>query len=122
MVKGEGITDSSVWFIKTHYPERHGYKIYGIDRCILIIRNPFDAIESYFHMAMTNTHNKTLTPQVFFSYFLSFYLPLFFFHQICVRFFNLFPQFGFPLFYMKYKFIYNFIYGGYNIVYNLTLK
>jgi hypothetical protein len=64
--QGEGVTDRSVWFIKTHYPERHGYKKYAIDRAILLIRNPFDAIQSYFHMGMTNTHNRTLTPEVTF--------------------------------------------------------
>jgi hypothetical protein len=64
LCQGEGITDRSVWFIKTHYPERHGYKKYPVDRALLLIRNPFDAIQSYFHMGMTNTHNQTLTPEV----------------------------------------------------------
>lgn len=59
------MTDRSVWMIKTHYPERHGYKRYLVDRAILLIRNPFDAIQSYFHMGMTNTHNQTLTEEVF---------------------------------------------------------
>jgi len=29
------------------------------------VRNPFDAIESYFHMGFTNTHDKRLTPASF---------------------------------------------------------
>jgi len=27
---------------------------------VLLVRNPFDAIESYFHMGFTNTHDRTL--------------------------------------------------------------
>ena len=62
--RGEGITDSSVWVIKSHYPERLGYVRFAASRIILLVRNPFDAIESYFHMGMTNTHDKTLTHEV----------------------------------------------------------
>eukprot|EP01041_Mallomonas_annulata_P006866 gene6866-13914_t len=63
--KGEGIVDDSVWIVKTHYPERLGYLKYKAMRVILLIRNPFDVIESYFHMAMTNTHNKSLSTEAF---------------------------------------------------------
>lgn len=62
--QGEGITDKSVWVVKTHYPERMGYIRFNASRIILLVRNPFDAIESYFHMGMTNTHDKTLTIEV----------------------------------------------------------
>lgn len=100
--RGEGITDNSVWVVKTHYPERlgcelsshlslfmnlprcfltstvptvsvtvvclytllHRYLRFYISRMILVVRNPFDAIESYFHMGLTNTHDKTLTTEV----------------------------------------------------------
>ena len=62
--QGEAITDNSVWVVKSHYPERLGYIRYPSQRVVLIIRNPFDAIESYFHMAMTNTHDKSLTKEV----------------------------------------------------------
>lgn len=41
-----------------------GYVRFDAHRLILLVRNPFDAIESYFHMAMTNTHDKSLTDQV----------------------------------------------------------
>lgn len=63
--KGEGITDSSVWLVKSHYPERSGYIKFNIARVILLVRNPFDAIESYFNMGMTNTHDKHLSSQAF---------------------------------------------------------
>jgi hypothetical protein len=58
---GEGIVDKSVWVIKTHFPERNGYVSFPVVKVVLIVRNPFDAIESYFHLGMTNTHNKNLT-------------------------------------------------------------
>lgn len=40
-----------------------GYVQFKAKKIILLVRNPFSAIESYFHMGMTNTHNKSLTPQ-----------------------------------------------------------
>lgn len=62
---GEGITDQSVWVVKSHFPERLGYIKFPINnRVILVVRNPFDSIESYFHMGMTNTHDKSLTIEV----------------------------------------------------------
>lgn len=61
---GEGVVDDSVWMVKTHYPERMGYLKFKVRRIILLIRNPFDAMESYFHMGMTNTHDKHLSLQV----------------------------------------------------------
>eukprot|EP01039_Chlorochromonas_danica_P003772 gene3773-4122_t len=63
--QGEGVTDQSVWIVKTHYPERLGFLKLNSSRVVLLVRNPFDAIQSYFHMGMTNTHDKNLTPQAF---------------------------------------------------------
>jgi len=63
--RGEGVTDDSVWLVKTHYPERMGFVKFVANRAVLIIRNPFDTIESYFHMGMTNTHDKSLSPSAF---------------------------------------------------------
>ena len=62
--KGEGVTDESVWVIKSHYPERLGYVRFEVSRVIVVIRNPYDALLSYFHMGMTNTHSNSLTPSV----------------------------------------------------------
>ena len=61
---GEGITDQSVWTVKSHFPERMGFIRFQISRAVLIVRNPFDALEPYFHMGMTNTHDKSLTSEV----------------------------------------------------------
>lgn len=48
------------WVIKTHYPERNGYKPFDCGKVILLVRNPFDAIDSYFNMILTRTHTKSL--------------------------------------------------------------
>lgn len=53
--RGEGVTDDSVWLVKTHFPERQGYAKFVAHRAVLIVRNPFDTIESYFHM-VSRTH------------------------------------------------------------------
>eukprot|EP01035_Chromulina_nebulosa_P033464 gene33464-44816_t len=63
--RGEGITDNSVWVVKSHYPERTGYIRVLAQRVIVLVRNPFDSIESYFNMAMTSSHNRTLSSQAF---------------------------------------------------------
>ena len=48
--QGEGVVDPSVWCVKTHYPERLGHLTYHANRAVLLVRNPFDAVLSYFHM------------------------------------------------------------------------
>lgn len=63
--QGEGITDNSVWIVKSHYPERLGFMKFPFSRIILLVRNPFDALLSYFHMGMTNTHHKNLNTKAF---------------------------------------------------------
>jgi hypothetical protein len=62
--KGEGIYDGSVLVVKSHFPERMGYIKFNAQKIILLVRNPFDSIESYFHMGMTNTHDKSLSDEV----------------------------------------------------------
>lgn len=59
--QGEGIVDSSVWIVKSHYPERIGAFVFTVQRSVLLVRNPFDTILSYFNMCFTNTHDKALT-------------------------------------------------------------
>lgn len=62
--RGEGVVDNSVWVVKTHFPERMGYLHFNAHGIILLVRNPFDALESYFHMGMTGTHDQALAPEV----------------------------------------------------------
>lgn len=61
---GEGIIDDSVEIVKSHYPERLGYVKFVTDCVVLLVRNPFESLESYFHMGMTNTHDKSLSVEV----------------------------------------------------------
>ena len=58
---GEGVVDNSVNIVKTHFPERHGHRYFYTKSVILLVRNPFDAIDSYFNMNMTNTHNQSVS-------------------------------------------------------------
>ncbi len=67
--QGEGIVDSSVWITKTHFPERMGYAKLLCRRAILLVRNPFDCIASYFNMVLTQTHTESvLDSEVFGKY------------------------------------------------------
>ena len=49
---------------KTHWPERVGCHAYDCDRVVLLVRNPFDAADSYWHMNLTNTHTEKVQPHV----------------------------------------------------------
>ena len=56
-LQGEGQLDDSVWIVKTHYPERIGREPFATNKCIVIVRNPLDAIFSLFNMVGTISHN-----------------------------------------------------------------
>ena len=50
--------------IKTHFPERRGYLTYSTTkRIILLVRNPYDSIDSYWNMCCTNTHTERICRQ-----------------------------------------------------------
>jgi len=63
---GEGVT-KRVHVVKTHFPERVGCTFEG-HRVILLIRNPYDAIDSYWNLNLTNTHTKTVTDDIYDKY------------------------------------------------------
>eukprot|EP00546_Thalassionema_frauenfeldii_P004996 CAMPEP_0178908092 /NCGR_PEP_ID=MMETSP0786-20121207/7731_1 /TAXON_ID=186022 /ORGANISM="Thalassionema frauenfeldii, Strain CCMP 1798" /LENGTH=321 /DNA_ID=CAMNT_0020579957 /DNA_START=128 /DNA_END=1093 /DNA_ORIENTATION=- len=63
---GEGVTQR-VKLVKTHYPERTGSQVKA-DKVILLIRNPYDAIDSYWNLNLTNTHTNTVTNSVYQQY------------------------------------------------------
>ena len=63
---GEGVT-KHVHVVKTHFPERVGVGFEG-QRAILLIRNPYDAIDSYWNLNLTNTHTKTVTDDIYNKY------------------------------------------------------
>jgi hypothetical protein len=63
---GEGVVDQRiVHVVKSHWPERRGWCPVKVDRVILVIRNPFDAMDSYFNMCLTNTHHLSLTENMY---------------------------------------------------------
>jgi len=64
-LRGEGVVDERAWVVKTHWPERYGYRRFPTQRVILLIRNPFDAIHSYFNMGLTNTHEGRLADDLY---------------------------------------------------------
>jgi len=59
MAVGQGM----VQFVKTHYPERMGSSPFQCSRSVLLVRNPFDCIESYFHLMMTGQHTASLSDE-----------------------------------------------------------
>jgi hypothetical protein len=67
---GEGVVDPQlVRVVKTHWPERRGWCPVAAHRAVLLVRNPFDAIDSYFNMCLTNTHHLSLTEEVYTEFF-----------------------------------------------------
>lgn len=66
---GEGLTGASnnnaVAFVKSHWPERTGNAAFAGRRAILLVRNPYDAIDSYWNMNATKSHTETVTAAVY---------------------------------------------------------
>jgi Sulfotransferase domain len=63
---GEGVTATSRCnFVKTHWPERAGCRPFTGQRAIVLVRNPYDAIDSYWNMNATKSHTKTLADEVY---------------------------------------------------------
>eukprot|EP00980_Cylindrotheca_fusiformis_P012806 scaffold3151_cov110-Cylindrotheca_fusiformis.AAC.4 len=50
---------------KTHWPERKGCRIYRARRAIVVVRNPFDAIDSFWNLNLTNTHTEKVTEEIY---------------------------------------------------------
>ena len=57
---GEGLVDTRVWVVKTHYPERYGKTKFYAERAILLVRNPMDCITSLYNMVSTGSHNRSI--------------------------------------------------------------
>ena len=52
-----------VQFVKTHFPERQGSPAFRASRVVLLVRNPFDAIESFFNLMITGEHTKSISAE-----------------------------------------------------------
>lgn len=63
LVGEAAVSCGKVQFCKTHYPERRGIKPYQASRVVLLVRNPYDALESYFNLMTTGTHTSTLNAE-----------------------------------------------------------
>ncbi|KAK1737212.1 hypothetical protein QTG54_012079 [Skeletonema marinoi] len=53
-----------VQFVKTHFPERRGTPHFRCCRAVLLVRNPFDAIESFYNLMMTGTHTQNISQEI----------------------------------------------------------
>lgn len=61
---GEAATQTNcVQFVKTHFPERRGAPAFPVSRAVLLVRNPYDAMDSYFNLMTTNTHTTSLSDE-----------------------------------------------------------
>jgi len=58
------VTTNKVQFVKTHYPERRGTPPFQASRAVLLVRNPFDAIDSFFNLMMTGTHTTSISNDI----------------------------------------------------------
>ena len=66
---GEGVVeDSHVSVVKTHWPERRGLRHFSASRVVLIVRNPYDTIDSYWNLCTTNTHDKVVHDTIYQKY------------------------------------------------------
>ena len=54
---------NNVQFVKTHYPERMGSPAFPVSRAVLLVRNPYDALDSYFNLMSTNIHTTSVTAE-----------------------------------------------------------
>ena len=64
----QGAFDPLVHIVKTHFPERKGWKPIQGNKVILLVRNPYDAIDSYWNLCCTNTHTRSLDESVYTKY------------------------------------------------------
>jgi len=64
----QGAYDPIVHIVKTHFPERKGWTPITGNKVLLLVRNPYDAIDSYWNLCCTNTHTRSLDESVYIKY------------------------------------------------------
>jgi hypothetical protein len=63
-MKGEGIIDDSVWIFKSHHPFRDkDSPLSSANKAICVVRNPLDAILSFFSLMTTFSQARTIPPE-----------------------------------------------------------
>jgi hypothetical protein len=60
---GESILGNKIWIAQTNFPEEIGVAATMVNKCVLLVRNPMDAIYSHFNMAVTNSIEKKLNEE-----------------------------------------------------------
>lgn len=101
---GEGICcEKKLVFCKTHWPERIGCQFYKGKRAILLVRNPFDAIDSMWNLNVTNTHTDKVTEEVYrehWDFYCSFVRNEM---KIWLRFHEFWDSQGIPILWVRYE-------------------
>ena len=59
--QGEGLADRRIWVCKSNFPEKMGIARVPIDRAIVLVRSPMDAIMSFFHMNASGTRDCSIS-------------------------------------------------------------
>lgn len=54
------MTDSKVWLVKSHWPERRGREPVEAHASVLLVRNPLDVLDSYWNMVLTSSHTHSV--------------------------------------------------------------
>ena len=51
--------DSTVFMTKTHF-NHFKFREFNAQKCLLLVRNPFDVMVSYFHLKVSGTHDVSV--------------------------------------------------------------
>ena len=60
---GEGLCRPPITI--THWPERIGCQTYVAQRAVFVVRNPWDAMDSYWNLNLTNTHTEKVVDDIY---------------------------------------------------------
>ena len=62
---GEEVFDDKAWIVKTHCPGQISPNKFTANKCILVVRNPMDAIVSLYNLLTTKSHDCSITEEEF---------------------------------------------------------
>ncbi|CAI2367336.1 unnamed protein product [Moneuplotes crassus] len=61
-LNGEGISNKKVWLVQTSFPEQIGDARIDINKAIVVVRNPCDAIYSHFNRLINKDLSRKISP------------------------------------------------------------
>ena len=64
-LNGKEVVDDKVWIVKTHSPGQSSSHKFNVNKCVLLVRNPLDAIISLYNLMATRRHDTTITEEDF---------------------------------------------------------